>query len=704
MGVAPTIEGFRVQAVKGEVLPDEVRGLPLGREALRTIMFKVPIVVSDPSAELDSTDSVVDDLQLELGQYELSQPSEMHKRSFVVDHPDFQQTWQDEFGNQYSAISTKGNNFSQPGLHEHPTAAEGVIPFGLQESSIIERVLKASQFLRSKGISTEYIFGVTEPKEFPWPGDTDQDEKSEILSLEEYKRRIVMDYWTKLEPEKKTIEALGELHRQFEEMTFFVTFRATDSPYRLSDMRNEEVRRAVFEYANEKIIGTDNTPYDPDDPYEVVRYNDEIVAPRLGKNMARLHFAGLAHKFPHTGNITALGGIVDLDSVYGEPLGLGNDKIDFNNMAYDMDFFISSSCSAFMPRSEKTRVIGTMNAFMNSYADEIKQLSQTTDEARRHMAGVLYMMDLYADNNSNEHEKEVAESVLQVAARRFCDEYLDVDFNTRAATLRAMVDKAGDYYADEWNYSDAKDRVLRVLSELKNEIMTETLGEATSAYQEGVEFNAVGHLIKYVNSYTEQRELMIAEILDPYIKETVAKYRAEHQTPAELDKIDAALFELAEERLYEAYNYLLDDYGKGLLNERILPQLRNEVGKILKISVPENILSSRENSQLLEIDTVRSSYILASEIQLEDLLEDIGDVDIEQAVLEVDELETVLEASEGYRIDQIVMDSYFCTWHVNNNNGRMSIDGGFAEDPSYVLVVESNNSGDRKLRMLKNAG
>jgi hypothetical protein len=709
MGVAPTIEGFRVQAVKGEVLPDEVRGLPLGREALRTIMFKVPIVVSDPSAETDSTDSIAEELQLERSQYELSQPSDMHKRSFVIDHPDFQQTWQDEYGNQYSAISTKGNNFSQPGLHEHPTAAEGVIPFGLQESSIIERVLKASNFIRSKGISTEYIFGVTEPKEFPWPGKAEKDEKSEVLSLDEYKRRIVMDYWTRLKPEYKTIEALGELHKQFEDMTFFVTYRATDSPYRMSDLADDNNRQSVYEYANEYLLEEGMSPFEIKNYHDEKRFDTAIFAPRLGMNFARLHYAGLAHKFPHMGNITALGGIVDLDSVHGEPLGLNNDKIIPEDMAYDVNHVITGFLDK--KRSviyDKNVGLDAMNIFMQTYADEIAKLSISEQEAKSHMQGLLVGLDEWENYQSSESTRIRTKEVLRTAALHYSQKYLGADFAKKIDAMKSTIESIDDFFTGE-EYTNALKRVFERLPEVRAGILYEFPNEITEAYQNGGEFDIMEQLTDQGIPGGDERVMLLGAILEPYHDKIRSKLDEQFPMPDDLDEIDAKIYDIANELVYLKMGTQVGQYANDVLLDKMLRENSELFAEKLQIAYPENVLSTKDSTYVrIDPNIDRGSYFLTSEsVGLDELVAGITDYDVVECALEFDYEyfeHFYYTSSEGYMIDQVIADTYIeGSWGFKQEGNSDKFDASFDETPSYIAIVERDGAGQRKIVLLRSS-
>jgi len=62
-----------------------------------------------------------------------------------------------------------------------------------------------------------------------------------------------------------------------------------------------------------------------------------VVYPTLlGQSMAALHDAGLVHTFPTLSNTTLLGGIIDLDSVKGAPLEIGDQNITASDLLNDL--------------------------------------------------------------------------------------------------------------------------------------------------------------------------------------------------------------------------------------------------------------------------------------------------------------------------------------------------------------------------------
>jgi hypothetical protein len=378
MSPVRTIEAFAIDRVKDyEILP-QPPGCPIPASTLRQLLENCPVVLINPDTAVQ--DSLpFNDANTEIfglpANVELSQVSPSHKRSFDVTSEQFALPWQDEYDNRYASFSLKGNNFSNPGILQHPTASEGFIAYGLQESSIIERVLKTSELLRSHNISTEYIVGVSELKTYPWPIIDGQTDASETISLKEYKRRVIDNYWNALSDGERTIETFGELHAKFKDMTFYVSLRATDSPHRLGDIRIAANREKLFSHINTHLLTYGEEPLDPTSYDDRLRYLRDHFSPAIGVNIARLHNAKLGHKFTHSLNLTALGGIVDLDSVYGEPLGFDDEPLTPHGRCVDITGVLESLEEVVGQRSLISPDHSTELAFLDAYYAETLRLS-----------------------------------------------------------------------------------------------------------------------------------------------------------------------------------------------------------------------------------------------------------------------------------------------------------------------------------------
>jgi hypothetical protein len=276
----------------------------------------------------------------------ISQLSERHARSYEVGNDTLHPlaTWSDRHGNAYTSLSLKGNNFSNMDIIPSLTAPSGYIPYGLQEDDALLRIIRASNFLREKGIDTEWIVGVYEPQYIP-------DEKSHsLLRQDEYKQKLVQFALSKY-----TVEDAAKIAKAVSSMNFFVTARAMAINHRPTDFM-EDMTKEAFLTRLEKIFTVFNTisaddehplmsPLDIKNTEDIRRYLSIILPGLRGRNIALLHNEGLVHKFPVLGNTTALGGIIDLDSIHGEPLGFDDQKITQNDIFHDLIVAHDSTCS-----------------------------------------------------------------------------------------------------------------------------------------------------------------------------------------------------------------------------------------------------------------------------------------------------------------------------------------------------------------------
>lgn len=263
----------------------------------------------------------------------------------------------DEYENIYTSLTTKGNNLtSSPLITKEGNTPSGFRFHGLQDSDSMVRALRASEIMRSNGISTELFVKVIEPLEIPY--------KDEMIALDEFKKRLVQQVWEENvssddDSERPTRLDIPDLVNALNNMTFFITVRGMQVPERINDllqMRSEEdlkkiVNRALS-YTNleEQKKAQIDPSYRPimhtiaDNGAEAMR--DFIVYYTFGlpkvtaENIAKMHKLGLVHKYLHTANISTVGSIYDLDSVQGEPLGLGDPPITKEDTIIDTMEFI----------------------------------------------------------------------------------------------------------------------------------------------------------------------------------------------------------------------------------------------------------------------------------------------------------------------------------------------------------------------------
>ena len=362
-----TVETFLITSIKDTQVPHETPGFPELPNVVKEVLNNCP-VISDCTEHEDKNQIILNfDSSSNLGSqwgsspYYLEQASPKHVRSTILKGGLADREWQDEYGNFYSCLTLKGNNFSHAELIETATVTDRYIGYGLQESAVIERILRASALLRQSGISTEYIVGLAEPKEF-FLRHNGMPIQSDSATLREYKQYLVNQQWRSLQEQDRTFEAYEDIAKRLDRSTYYISMRACDTPYRFDDaLNNQQARKHVFELVQELHGET----LDVGSSVDWETYITKYFLPAAVGNMAKLHSLGLAHRYPNGMNITALGGIVDLDSVHGEALELGDEPIDMRDVARDI---------AMLGETSDRTVASMINKTMGMFATDVVQL------------------------------------------------------------------------------------------------------------------------------------------------------------------------------------------------------------------------------------------------------------------------------------------------------------------------------------------
>lgn len=557
MTTTRTIEAFAIDRVKDFAMPQDAESLPIPATVLRQLLENCPVVLVNPEATAEETLPFNDARPELFGQdvdVDLTQISENHKRSFDVRTEQLPDVWYDEHGNRFSALSLKGNNYSQPGLLQHPTASEGFIAYGLQESSIIERVLKSSALLRKLAISTEHIIGVSELKSYPWPTLGGETDATELVSLKEYKRRIVDTYWKELPEDVRTMEMLGELHAKFKDMTFYVSLRATDSPYRLGDVGRLQNRTAVFDHINKYLLREGDEPLDPANIEDRKRYLRNYFCPMVGTNLARLHAAKLGHKFTHDMNLTALGGIVDLDSIYGEPLGLNDESLTTEGRRIDICGILQAiqSNMGVRPITEPDHTMAL--AFLDAYRAETQHLNGDIDQLQFTLRQVVdwaahqFKDELYLNQSAPDLARAITERYH--LPTRFEPVVLSFENINQQALDAAMIEFRQKVY--KTNFAEDKELMRAFNSNIIDQagaigllINDDFLNDIVDADQNGKSFDAYHAFVSSrdksagdANAYIKERAIVylkvhLAEMLVYHVLPTVPFI--DNVAPAELE-------------------------------------------------------------------------------------------------------------------------------------------------------------------------
>lgn len=284
-------------------------GLPFSSEFLARGALCSTLVPTEEPVSFETPDSGI----------RARRPSGRHGRSFELSSQGAPLAiWRDQYGNGYSTLSVKGSRCDKLELEKCEISPYGYRVNGLQEDSSLKRCLRASRVLRTAGISTEWIVNVMEPNELPY--------ESQSLPQATVRQKLIEQYL------KSSPETVSEAATALGKMVFFITTRAMDTGVRIWDLSGKHFeqlsRRPDQAIANTfrtyNLLNPDEPKLDPESKKDVVTYFEEILPRTIGTNYAKLHNLGLWHKYPHFGNITLLGSIVDLDSVQGAALGLGD--------------------------------------------------------------------------------------------------------------------------------------------------------------------------------------------------------------------------------------------------------------------------------------------------------------------------------------------------------------------------------------------
>lgn len=701
MNTHRTIESFRIDAIKDVPLPSAIAGLPFQPDELRTLLEKCPAIFTDPGADQDSLPfthpnrDVVDDFYLQ-------QPSTMHKRSFEIIKNGKSEMWADEYGNTYGALTLKGNNFSKPGIVEHPTASEGYIAYGLQESSIIERVLRASEVLRSRNIPTEYTIGVAEPKQYPWPLLGSQADAYEMISLKEYKRRIVDNYWQDLPDQQQTPQALADLYAKFQDMTFYISLRATDTAYRLHDMSDRASRSKVFAIINEQgYLPEDCEPLNAASSKDIDRYLEQVFGPLSGRNYARLH-VDLSHGFAHGYNMSALGSIVDLDSIRGPAIGLGDEEISHKDRARDLMDVIAAIDGLGHINLTNDYISNASLAFVDSYISEtIAQqddlsaaLDQLNDVFTTLAAGMRQSDSILRRYNANHLFAYVNARLSSELEPLITREQIEA-YNGRA--LLCIHDVIGGETTNriiEEHFISQSDRYV---DDLLDEYVNEITG-AVSNHEEYDVYLDIERSIDMPSSYVGR--MIINHILEVYISEF------EQRFSLEMNISDAQMPNMASSAILRN---ILNQYNDDLRSiatakaKQLLPLLHDIIKTESKYSVAEPFI--KNDSTYANIGLNDCHLWLSTEgVSLTELLPHIeqltGELIIEELSTHETSPQTVIHpVNAPDRIDEIISDACIDGWEEDEHEGRRVMNIFYTSSPAYLLIRKTLKSGGEQLRL-----
>jgi hypothetical protein len=249
----------------------------------------------------------------------------------------------DENGDGYPIYTLKGNLVNDVFATSYHIEPSCVRVNGMEDAAIHPRTRKVSEVLRREGLLTEYIVAQVRPKQFPV-----QDVNGTVteVGLLAYKEHI---YNQTLANHKDSVSPAraGHIAQILLDMQFGVTTRAFLSAYRVDDLKllKPESRANVVSLAIQMLKKRKPEHFsayaqleelDPDNPNDQIIYLTEVLPNIIGENLARLHNLGLWHHYPHPGNWSLAGELVDGDSVTGKQLDDYDDETTIAMRAHEL--------------------------------------------------------------------------------------------------------------------------------------------------------------------------------------------------------------------------------------------------------------------------------------------------------------------------------------------------------------------------------
>ncbi len=699
------VEAYPVNAVKDEQLPNEVAGINLSSDELDALVEWLPTVVVRPDLKQDVLPFETEPIPGNVDEHDmyLRQPTRSHGRSFELQGEHYARPWQDEYGNFYSSLTIKGANFSKPGIIKSLTASNSYIAYGLQESSVSRRLLRASRMLRENGVGTEYILRLAEPKRYPWPRQ-DGTDWVEYLSLPAYKQKVVESYWLSTEEDERSAEQYVEVSRSFESMTFYSSLRAMDTSFRVDDLASSRVRREVFALANKHFI-TEQKPYDPRNFSDIIRFNTEIIAPNLARNLAKLHSIGLSHRYPTELNVTALGSIVDLDSVHGEPLGIGDEPITAKDIAQDLLVAIEAIYS--LDRIVISRDLKTSSVTFIS--DYIKQMMVL--DGYEKVDDTVYV-------SASKFYPKIAE--ILVAAQQIIDEKPDnpdpgllnlsfVNFSELATYVigkffpeipEQLTDTFAEVIKDPLNNElihlelkkNVRDYIQLLFDDYANELTSDPNFDLAKAMMG--RFNEVSSSNIFDWMVSDVIEVIAPQILpsaQSLINEPPFTYMSE-DLRQELLKVFAKTSRM---QLLRAYSNAAD------VVEKILPDLEEEFRLQCQLNLSEPLIPGHDTFP--GVRTCPNLFLMQTyDVPLSETLDFLTAGHKEVTIKPVDEAEirdNNFSVTPGYYLEHVISDAFLPSFLFDGGE-RLEDFRYEIPDSDYVLFVEANDEGQRKFTLV----
>jgi len=227
----------------------------------------------------------------------------------------------DGFGNYYATATVKGIDAAKPTLTRDDHEPNDVSVNGLQDAETFVRCWAASRYLRKKHLLTEWLMYAAIPERLPDPTASDLS----AVDQQAFKEIIHREFLTPTSVSYAGAAALDLIN----DVDFGVSYRAMLSPYRLFDAPHFSgnglmdaigsaiealQRRRPPNYKTMKMVAPLNAENEKDQLF----YYQYCLPALIGENLAKVHNGGVSLHYPHGGNWSLAGEIIDLDSAMGK--------------------------------------------------------------------------------------------------------------------------------------------------------------------------------------------------------------------------------------------------------------------------------------------------------------------------------------------------------------------------------------------------
>lgn len=304
----------------------------------------VPTIKSDrfidPLAHNAIIDSGIVPVEFEDTASSFFKPSNFHGRSFEdrAGHVTNVEDLVDEHKDSYEIITIKGASTAR--LYSDYSSIEPTMNRvnGLLDSLVFERAEKVSRHLRQAGVLTEWPIYFARPKYFPVKVTETANSEDYIshITVQRLRRLLGQRYENKILKDMESSDSqevsvsIGQYGAALQGIAEFkpgILYRATLANIRLNELSSfDEAGIAEEAIATTILALQKRNPdhldcideimnLDANNEDDRVTYIIHVLPQIMGENLARLHNAGAYHHYPHSGNWTLAGEIIDLDSV-----------------------------------------------------------------------------------------------------------------------------------------------------------------------------------------------------------------------------------------------------------------------------------------------------------------------------------------------------------------------------------------------------